>query len=213
MPSMLRLDSSIDPVASVSRRLTQAFADAWAARGPQHTVVARDLVADPVPHLTHTAQHWPEHLRAEGAPDLAAQDAVRDAVIGQLLAADVLVVGAPMYNYSVPSQLKTWLDHVHVPGLLAPFGGETQPLRGRPAVIVSTRGAIYDDGSATAGWDHTVPPIELVLGTALGMDVRVVTVSRTLSQSIARLAGERERFDAELAAAEAELARLAAELG
>jgi FMN-dependent NADH-azoreductase len=80
-------------------------------------------------------------------------------------------------------------------------------------VIVSTRGAIYDAGSATAGWDHTVPPIELVLGTALGMDVRVVTVSRTLSQTLERLAGERERFDAEFAAAEAELVRLAGELG
>ena len=213
VPSLLRLDSSIDPVSSVSRQLTGVFAETWADLGADHAVVVRDLVADPVPHLSHAALHWAPRLRSADAPELVEADAVQQTVVEQLLAADVLLIGAPMYNYSIPSHLKTWLDHVHVPGLLAPFDTDTQPLRGRPAVIVSSRGAIYDRGSATAGWDHAVPPLEIVLGTALGMELHVVTVSRTLSASVPRLAGERERFEAELTAAQAELVELAARLG
>ncbi|MCL2515387.1 MAG: NAD(P)H-dependent oxidoreductase [Microbacteriaceae bacterium] len=213
MPSLLRLDSSIDPDTSVSRRLTGVFAQAWAARGAEHTTVTRDLVADPVPHLSHAALHWAPRLRGDDAPALPEADAVQEAVIAQLLAADVLLVGAPMYNYSIPSQLKTWLDHVHVPGVLAPFDTDTQPLAGRPAVIVSSRGGVYDVGTASADWDHTLPPIGLILGSALGMEVHVVTVSRTLSGAVPGLAGERDRFADELAAAEAELVELAGKLG
>ncbi len=212
MPSLLRLDSSIDPVSSVSRRLTGVFADAWATGGADHTVVAHDLVTDAVPHLPHASLHWPPRLRPADAPSLPEADAVQQAVLAELRAADVLVVGAPMYNYSIPSFLKTWLDHVHVPGLMAPFDSDTQPMKGRPAVIVSSRGAIYDVDTATATWDHTVPPLELILGTALGMELHIVTVSRTLSTSVPSMAGEQGRYEEELAAAEAQLRELAGAL-
>jgi len=100
-------------------------------------------------------------------------------LIGELLGADVLLVGAPLYNYSVPSSLKAWIDNVHVPGRTAPFvDAPTQPMAGRPAVIVSSRGASYDAGSPTEGWDHAVPMLELILGTALGMSVEVNIIFR-----------------------------------
>lgn len=213
MPSLLRIDASIDPLASRSRSITQAFTDRWRARGPEFRVVERDLGRSPIPHLADAALHWPERLRPAGTV-VPAEDAARQqALIAELLAADVLLLGAPMYNYSIPSALKAWLDHVHVPGLTADFDVPASPMRGRPAVIVATRGASYDPGSPTADWDHTVPPLRLVLGEALGMDVRVITASRTLADTVPFLAAERERAHAELEAATGEAVRLAGELG
>ena len=106
-----------------------------------------------------------------------------------------------MYNYSVPSALKAWIDHIHVPGRTAPFDEQTQPLAGRPAVIVSSRGASYDAGSPTEGWDHALPVLQLILGTALGMDVEVITTSLTLAETVPALAAQLDRSRAELAAA------------
>lgn len=212
MPTLLHIDSSYDP-NGFSRRLTSVFAEAWLARGTDHTIVRRDLHADPVPHLAHSALHWARELRGDVTVDLVEADAAQQAVLEQLLAADVLLIGAPMYNYSLPSTLKTWIDHIHVPGVTAPFGGDTQPLRGRAAVVVTTRGsAAYDEGSPTAHWDHVLPPLRLVLGDALGMRLEEVAVSRTLSQTLPSLAGERDRFDAEFAAASRRLVELASQL-
>ncbi|MGH3279968.1 MAG: NAD(P)H-dependent oxidoreductase, partial [Trebonia sp.] len=108
----------------------------------------------------------------------------------------------PLYNYSVPSTLKTWIDHVHVPARTAPFvGAPAQPLAGKPAVVVSSRGASYDPGTPTEGWDHAVPVLEIILGTALGMKVEVITTSLTLAETVPALAPQLDRSRAELAAA------------
>ncbi|GAA4189792.1 NAD(P)H-dependent oxidoreductase [Gryllotalpicola kribbensis] len=212
MPVLLQLDSSSAGDASVSRRLTAEFATRWRERGADHTVVSRDLHAEALPHLPHASLHWPPRLRPAGAPAFPEAETRQSALIDELLGADALVVGAPMYNYSLPSTLKAWVDHIHVPGLTAPFDVDSQPLRGKTAVIVTTRGAIYDQGSATENWDHTVPPLRIILESALGMRVETVAVSRTLALSVPAMAGERAAFDAEYAAAQRELARLAAAL-
>ncbi|WP_243065071.1 FMN-dependent NADH-azoreductase [Humibacter sp. RRB41] len=212
MPLLLHLDSSIDPSDSVSRALTSRFAAAWRARGGDYSVVVHDLVADPVPHLPHHSLHWPARLREGGSPVFPEAEALQNRLIDELLGADAVVVGAPMYNYSIPSTLKTWLDDIHVPGRTALFDGDTQPMKGRHAVIISSRGATYDEGTPTAEWDHTVAPIEIILGTALGMDVDVVTVSRTLSRTLAGMADERDRFEAELSAAQQRVDELAASI-
>ena len=210
MPHLLHLDSSLDPARSRSRSITAAFAEAWRARGEDFTIDYRDLQRHPVPHLTDAALHWAERLRPEGAAPAPAEEALQDELIDQLVAADVLLVGAPMYNYSPPSTVKAWVDHIHVRGRTAPFGGDdTQPMAGRPAVLVSTRGGSYDAGSPTEGWDHAVPPLQLVLGTALGMAVHVITASLTLADLIPALAPQAGRAKAELEQARADAARLA----
>ena len=207
MPHLLHLDSAATFKNSRSREITAAFAVAWRAAGPQYTVTHRDLHADPLPHLADAVLHWPPPLRPEGAAcadpaALAAAAALQDALVDELLAADVLLVGAPLYNYSLPSSLKTWIDHVHIPGRTAPFiDAPTQPLAGRPAVVASSRGASYDPGSPTEGWDHAVPVLELILGTALGMSVEVITTSLTLAETVPALAPQLDRSRAELAAA------------
>jgi FMN-dependent NADH-azoreductase len=208
VPHLLHLDSAAALKNSRSREITATFADTWRGCGPQYTVAHRDLHRDPLPHLADAVLHWPPRLRPEGAvatsPEaLAAAEALQDELIGELLAADVLLVGAPLYNYSVPSALKAWLDHVHVPGRTSPFvDTPEQPLAGRPAVVVSSRGASYDAGSPTDGWDHAVPVLELILGGAsFGMTVEVITTSLTLAETVPALAPELGRSRSELAAA------------
>jgi FMN-dependent NADH-azoreductase len=192
MPHLLHLDSSADPRHSTSREVTAAFLRGWRERGRDFTVTSRDLHTDPPPHL----------------PDAAlAAAALQQTYLDELLAADVLLVGAPMYNWSLPSTLKAWVDHVHVLGTTVPFGEfEARPLSGRPAVVVSSRGASYDSGGEQASWDHTVPPLELVLGRSFGMSVSVITLQLTLADRVPAMADLRDQ-----AAAEADAARSYAE--
>jgi FMN-dependent NADH-azoreductase len=207
VPHLLHLDSAAALKNSRSREITATFADAWRGQGPEYTVTYRDLHRDPLPHLADAVLHWPPHLRPEGAASadqgtLAAAEARQDELIGELLAADVLLVGAPLYNYSVPSSLKAWIDHIHIPARTAPFvDAPTQPLAGKPAVVVSSRGASYDAGTPTEGWDHAVPVLEIILGSALGMRVEVITTSLTLAETVPALAPQLDRSRAELAAA------------
>ncbi|HVT67759.1 MAG TPA: NAD(P)H-dependent oxidoreductase, partial [Trebonia sp.] len=144
MPHLLHLDSAAAMKNSRSREITATFADTWRSLGARYTVTYRDLHRDPLPHLADAVLHWPPRLRPEGAASadpaaLAAAEALQDELIGELLAADVLLVGAPLYNYTVPSSLKAWIDHIHVPARTAPFAGAPgQPLAGKPAVVVSS---------------------------------------------------------------------------
>jgi FMN-dependent NADH-azoreductase len=93
----------------------------------------------------------------------------------------------------------------------APFVDEfVQPMAGRPVVIVTARGGVYDEGTPTAGWDHVTPPLRLVLGEGLGMDVHVVATSRTLAGRIPELGAE--AADAELTRAALAVRELAATL-
>ena len=207
MPHLLHLDSSADPRSSSSRAVTAAFVRGWQERGAAFTVTSRDLQADPPPHLPDAALHWAPRLRSADETVDPADELRQQGYLDELLAADVLLVGAPMYNWSLPSTLKAWLDHVHVLGTTVPFGEyEARPLAGRTAVVVSSRGASYDSGGEQASWDHTVPPLELVLGQSFGMQVSVITLQLTLADRVPAMADLRGQ-----AAAEADAARSYAE--
>jgi FMN-dependent NADH-azoreductase len=210
MPHLLHLDSSADLETSRSRAIGQTFADAFLEADPQNTVTHRDLHRSPLPHLADSSLHWPEHARPEGANPPADAVALQASLIEELLAADVVLVGAPLYNYSMPSTLKAWIDYIHVPGLTA---GDKQPLAGRPAVVITSRGASYDEGSPTAGWDHAVPALQLVLGNALGMPVTVISTSLTLAEVVPEFASQIDRSREELALAHDEAASAGSRLG
>jgi len=211
MPRLLQLDSSADLVTSTSRAVTDAFATAWRALGDDHVVTVRDLHRDPLPHLADATLHWHPATRRPD-PALAEAAALQQVLLDELLAADVLLVAAPLYNYSLPSSLKAWVDHVHVPGLTSAGPGSTPPLAGRPAVVVTSRGLAYDEASPFAGRDHGTPVLQLVLGDALGMAVEVITADLTLAATVPALAPQAERGQAEraeaIAAAEAAARRL-----
>ena len=214
MPTLLRLDSSADLRHSRSREVTEAFARQWTARGPAYTVSHRDLVKDPVPHVTDSALHWAKNLRTpDEQPDPAAE-AAQKAIIDELIEADVLLIGLPLYNYSLPSTLKAWVDQIHVPGVTAPFGeaGNTQPCQGKPAVIAAAQGLSYDDGPQ-AGTDYSVPVLREILGRALGMDLTVLYTRYTLASRVPQLAGLKPRAAEEHSTALRRAEELAAELG
>jgi FMN-dependent NADH-azoreductase len=213
MANLLHLDSSADVVHSRSRAIGHTFSEAWLAAAPGNTVTHRDLHRDPLPHLADAALHWPARLRPEGSHPPADAEALQASLIAELLAADVLLVGAPMYNYSLPSSLKAWIDNIHVPAVTAPFDVETQPLAGRPAVIVTSRGVSYDAGSPTDGWDHEIPALRLILGTALGMSITVIEASLTLAETVPALADQIDRSRSELLQAHAQAEELGARLG
>ncbi|MCS5718862.1 NAD(P)H-dependent oxidoreductase [Herbiconiux sp. CPCC 205763] len=213
MANLLHLDSSADLENSRSRAIGHSFSEAWLAAAPGNTVTHRDLHRDPLPHLADAALHWPPRLRPAGSMPPADAEALQSSLIAELLAADALLVGAPLYNYSMPSSLKAWIDNIHVPAVTAPFDVDTQPLAGRPAIIVTSRGASYDPGSPTDGWDHEVPALRLILGTALGMEVTVIATNLTLAETVPALADQIDRSRRELVEAHEAAAALAHTLG
>lgn len=208
MPTLLHLDSSADLSHSRSRAITAVFADAWRQGGPDHTVTYRDLHRDPLPHLADPEQHWARTFRRPDAAVPPAADAVQQEILNELISADVLLIGAPTYNYAPPSTLKAWLDHIHVPGVTAPLDTDTRPLAGRPAVIVNCSGAIYDPGTPTETWNHAVAPLQIVLGEALGMVVEVISCTRTLADRVPAMAAETAQAQVELDQACARAAEL-----
>ena len=179
MPVLLQIDSSVDGESSRTRRLTREFAESWRSRGDDYTVITRDLHADAPPVMTTSRQHWPERLR-DGGPLDTAVEAAQHETIDELLGADVVVIGVPMYNYTMPATLKAWVDLVHVPGVTAPFDVDSQPLKGRAAVLVAARGGTDDDG----GFAYALGSLDLTLGSGFGMNTRTVTTSRTLAHRV-----------------------------
>lgn len=153
---ILHLDSSILGDASASRVLSAALVEELRSRHPGATVTARDLVAAPVAHLDGPiAGGFRQPGTATSDAALRAEHELSDTLVTELLASDVIVLGAPMYNFSVPSQLKTWLDRIAQPGRTFRYT-ETGPigLAGDKAVLVaSTRGGTYCSGPAGA-MDH-----------------------------------------------------------
>lgn len=146
---ILRVDSATTGEQSISRKLTQLITDHFAAANPEATVVTRDLVADPLPHIdpiTTAAIRTPPETHAEA---VAAAYPAQRAVLDEFLASDVVVIGAPMYNFSIPSQLKAWLDRLGVPGVTFRYSenGPEGLAGGRKVVIASARGGEYENGT------------------------------------------------------------------
>ncbi|WP_174184844.1 FMN-dependent NADH-azoreductase [Nocardia barduliensis] len=156
MSTLLHLDTSARR-QSISRELSAAFADAWRARHPGGGYRYRDLAAEPVPFI---GAAWTELCDAVLAlpstdlerlgdlvrtPEQAAAWGIVEPLLAELLAADVILIGTPMYNYSVPAALKAWLDQVTFPRMT---------LGHRRFVVTSARGGAYSPGAPKAAYDY-----------------------------------------------------------
>ncbi|HET8993427.1 MAG TPA: NAD(P)H-dependent oxidoreductase [Rhodococcus sp. (in: high G+C Gram-positive bacteria)] len=213
MPALLHLDSSADLQNSVSRGLTGLFADTWRALGAEHTVLVRDLHRSPLPHLPDAGLHYAPRLRTSAEQPDPSAEALQAELIAEVTNADVVVIGAPMYNWSMPSTLKAWIDYIHVLGTTVPFDTPDAPFAGKPVVIVSSRGNTYAPGTPGEGTDSVIPPLQQTLGTSLGMSVSVVTAELTLTERIPPLAPLAGQAAASLAAAQDTVRALATKLG
>ncbi|WP_040262093.1 FMN-dependent NADH-azoreductase [Pseudomonas massiliensis] len=155
------IESSARQEGSVSRELTQAFIAQWKAAHPQDIVQVRDLASAPVPHLDATLLGGWMKPEAERSAEEAAAMARSNELTEEVLAADVLVLAAPMYNFAIPSTLKAWLDHVLRAGVTFKYTatGPEGLLTGKRAYVLTARGGIH----AGAASDHQEPYLRQVL--------------------------------------------------
>ncbi len=162
MSRILIIESSARQQDSVSRQLTQTFIQQWQAAHPGDSITVRDLARNPVPHLdANLLGGWMKPAEQRSA---AEQDSLQrsNELTEELLAADVLVMAAPMYNFAIPSTLKAWLDHVLRAGVTFKYT-DTGPqglLTGKRAYVLTARGGIYAGSTA----DHQEPYLRQVMG-------------------------------------------------
>jgi FMN-dependent NADH-azoreductase len=175
---LLHLDSSILGEGSISRQLSAAVVQQWRDAAPAVEITYRDLAADPIPHLT--TGHLPN-----ASPESRA-------VLDQFLAADVIVIGAPMYNFTLPSQLKSWIDRIVAAGETFRYSEQgPEGLAGSKRVIILlSRGGFYGPNSPAAVAEHAetylravfgflgiVPEIIVAEGTQMGPEQRAAAVA------------------------------------
>ncbi|KOV70729.1 FMN-dependent NADH-azoreductase [Streptomyces sp. MMG1121] len=179
MATLLHIDSSVFyGEASSSRSVTAAFRKTWEEQHPEGTVIHRDLAADPVPHITADAWSAGYAAPAERTPGQSAAFAARERLIEELERADAVLIGAPMYNFSIPSTLKAWLDNVLLLGRTA---GGTPSAQGTPAIVVASRGGSYAQGTPREGYEFVQNYLEAVLQGTLGLDLDFIVPELTMA--------------------------------
>jgi FMN-dependent NADH-azoreductase len=188
--NILIVDSAATGEASVSRRLTRALADTLQRRDPAARIVHRDVGAAPIPHLTEASV---PAIRA-GIVDTAEAEralALSDELVAELKDADVIVIGAPMYNFGMPSTLKAWFDHVLRARVTFRYteAGPEGLLTGKKAVVIEARAGLYSE-----------PHLRTLLGFMGITDVAFVRAEKlafgpdAASAAIAEAIGELESF-------------------
>ncbi|GAA2238513.1 MULTISPECIES: FMN-dependent NADH-azoreductase [Kitasatospora] len=179
MATLLHIDSSVFPgEASSSRWVTAAFRKTWEEQHPEGAVIYRDLAVDPVPHITADAWSAGYAAPAERTPEQSAAFAARLKLIEELEEADAILIGAPMYNFSIPSTLKAWLDSVLLLGRTA---GETPSAQGTPVIVVASRGGSYAPGTPREGYEFVQNYLEAVLKGTLGLDLDFIVPELTMA--------------------------------
>ena len=173
---LLHIDSSILSSNSVSRQLTKDTVTQWVSSHPGTTVDYLDLAVNTPSHLSAESLGFRMPAGADLSEVQKHENAVSEALVSQFLAADVIVVGAPLYNFSIPSQLKAWIDRVAQVGRTFKYT-ETGPqglAGGKTVIVASTRGGVY----STSDWGRAAEHQESYLQTVFGFfgitDVRFV---------------------------------------
>ncbi len=200
MPKLLQLKTSLFANHGQSSQLSDAFVAAWQVSRPGAQVTVRDFAVDPVPHLDGAGFQAFLSQPGERSAEQQAKIDYSDALIDELQAADVLVIGLPLYNLGVPSMLKSWIDHVARAGVTFRYteNGPQGLLFGKQAYVFATRGGRY----AGTAFDTQTDFVRNVLGFIGIRDVEFV-YAEGLNM------GEESKATA-LQAAHAELARIAA---
>jgi FMN-dependent NADH-azoreductase len=178
--TILHIDSSINGENSASRAISASILDQLTAANPDVAVIRRDLVSEPLPHLT--------------------LDALADSsVLDEFLAADTVVIGAPMYNFTLPTQLKAWIDRIAIAGRTFRYteNGPEGLAGGKRVVVGLARGGFYDRGSPAAALEHLEsylrgvfnfigiePEFVAADGLAIGPEQRESSIAQALGETV-----------------------------
>ena len=178
MSHLLVINSSAAGAASVSKQLIDETIARLRAADPALVVVERDLGANPVPHLTTDSTAAIRGAEPANEAQRAAK-ALSDSLVAELKAADTLLIGAPMYNFGIPSTLKSWFDHVLRAGVTFKYGenGPVGLLEGKRAIVVESRGGLYSSGP-TQSLDSQEPHLRTMLGFIGIQDVTFVRAEK-----------------------------------
>ena len=178
--TILHIDSSINGENIASRAISRSIVDQLVITAPEPELIRRDLVNEPLPHLT--------------------LDAFADtSVLDEFMAADTVVIGAPMYNFTLPTQLKAWLDRILVAGKTFRYteNGPEGLAGGKRVVIALARGAFYDAGSPASALEHLEsylrgvfgfigiePEFVAADGLAIGPEQRETSIAQALGETV-----------------------------
>ncbi|MEU6066825.1 MULTISPECIES: FMN-dependent NADH-azoreductase [Streptomyces] len=179
MATLLHIDSSVFPSGgSASRAVTDVFRKTWQEQHPDGTVIYRDLASNPVPHITADAHTAGFAEPAAHTPEQAAAFAERVKLIEELEQADAVLIGAPMYNFTIPSTLKAWLDNVILFGRTA---GEAPSAKGIPVTVVASRGGSYAPGTPREPFEYVQNYLKAILADTLALDLDFIIPELTLA--------------------------------
>ncbi len=184
MPTLLNIQSSPRGQNSLSRTLSQDFVTAWQAKHPEGKIVVRDLAETHLPYVgvpwitgvfLPTDQHTDEMRQAL---------ALSDALIAELFAADEILIGTPMYNFTVPANLKAWIDLVVRPRVTHSGPPDRKGLvTGKTCTLIIASGGVYDAGQPAAASDYESGYLRRVLGFIGITEVDVVLAGGTAAVS------------------------------
>ncbi|MBB6577714.1 FMN-dependent NADH-azoreductase [Comamonas odontotermitis] len=200
---LLHIDSSILGTNSVSRQLTAETVKAWVAIHPNTEVEYLDLAVNTPPHLSEDALGFRTGQQATTEAQRA-QNAISEQLVSQFLAADVVVVGAPFYNFTIPSQLKAWIDRVLQAGRTFRYTANgPEGLAGdKKVIVVESRGGQYSATEAGRAMEHQETYLQTIFGFIGITDVQFVRAEGLGMGPEARAAG--------IANGQAEIARAVA---
>ncbi|CAO5229597.1 FMN-dependent NADH-azoreductase [Frankia sp. AgKG'84/4] len=216
VPSLLHIDASIRQGESTSRKLSAYFADQWRQNHAGAGYVYRDLGVEPIPHITHGIREWlfdPE-TDVEGNAEkhgVSPEDrALTQALTAEVREATTLLIAIPMYNYTVPSSFKAWIDRIVTPAHMIAPGTEVGLLRAKSVVVVTARGGSYAPGTPREGWDFQEPYVRAVL-SAIGLadDLHFAHSELTFAQIVPQMAALKPIAEKSLSTAYESLGKLA----
>jgi FMN-dependent NADH-azoreductase len=173
---LLHIDSSILGTYSASRQLTAEVVAQWLKSRPDTTVEYLDLAANPISHFGADAIAIKGVAQPEPTEAQRAENALSEQLVSQFLAADVIVIGAPFYNFSIPTQLKAWIDRLAQPGRTFTYTekGPAGLATGKTVIVASTRGGAYSTSEGGQAMEHQESYLKVVFGFFGVTDVRIV---------------------------------------
>jgi FMN-dependent NADH-azoreductase len=173
---LLHVDSSVLGANSVSRQLTAEIVADWRKLHPATTVDYLDLAVDTPNHFSADALGIKVGLQAEPTAAQKHENAVSEKLVSQFLAADVIVIGAPLYNFTVPTQLKAWIDRLAQIGRTFKYTdkGPVGLAGGKTVIVASTRGGMYSTSEGGQAMEHQESYLKVLFGFFGITDVRIV---------------------------------------